>query len=237
MNGAIYVSDSGNSKIMGSKKVDATYAAIKATCPSTCSLRDQGCYGQTSFTGMINRRMERRARGASALDVARSEAQAIDNAYDGGTVPTGRAMRLHVVGDSTLIAGSKLINNAVKRWKKRGGGDCWSYTHAWRHVSRDEWSHVGILASVSNTAEVKEARKQGYAPAIVVPQHPSEKTYTLDGSDTKWIPCPQQTRGVGCTDCKLCFDSDRLFDKNMGIAFAVHGVMANKMKRHLTVIR
>lgn len=237
MKGAIYVSDSGNTKIMGSKKVDATYASIKATCPDTCSLKDKGCYAQTSFVGMINSRMNRRARQGSPLNVARAEAKAIDESYRGGKVPQDRAMRLHVAGDSRTIAGTRSLNAAVARWKKRGGGDCWSYTHAWAHVPKSEWSKVSILASVANVEEVAAARAQGYAPAIVVDHHPSDKTYTLPNSDVKWIPCPNQTRDVGCTDCRLCFDSNRLFDKNMGIAFAAHGIKKNEIKRHLTIIK
>lgn len=235
--GAIYVSDSGNTKIMGSKKVDATYSSIKDTCPDSCSLKNEGCYAQTSFVGMINHRMERRARGASALEVARSEAKAIDDAYKGGPVPAGRDLRVHVAGDSRTLAGTRLINKAIKRWKQRGGGSVWSYTHAWKHVPRTEWNQVSILASVANVGEVQAAREQGYAPAIVVAEHPSEKAYQLDGSDVKWIPCPNQTRGVGCTDCRLCFNADRLFSGNFGIAFAAHGVKKNQLKRHLTVIK
>lgn len=237
MRGAIYVSDSGNTKIMGSKKVDATYASIKATCPDSCSLKDEGCYAQTSFVGMINARMNRRARQDSPLKVACSEAQTIDNSYGGGQVPTGRAMRLHVAGDSRTITGTRVLNAAVGRWKKRGGGDCWSYTHAWKHVSRNEWTNVSILASVATTAEVPEAREQGYAPAIVVGEHPSDKAYSLPGSDVKWIPCPNQTRGVGCTDCNLCMKADWLYQTNRGIAFSVHGVYKNRLKKHLTVIQ
>src|SRR5271166_3375210 len=120
MKGAIYVSDSGNTKIMGSKKVDATYASIKATCPDSCELKDKGCYAQTSFVGMINNRMNRRAKGDSPLDLAKAEAKAIDESYKGGQVPTGRAMRIHVAGDSRTWAGTRVISNAVLRWKKRG---------------------------------------------------------------------------------------------------------------------
>lgn len=237
MKGAIYVSDSGNTKIMGSKKVDATYASIKATCPDSCELKDAGCYAQTSFVGMINQRMNRRARGGSPLDVARAEARAIDDAYKGGAVPADRALRIHVAGDSRTILGTRVINKAIGRWKQRGGGDCWSYTHAWEHVAREEWSHVSILASVANVTEIGLARKQGYAPAIVVPEHPGDKAFQLPGSDTTFIPCPNQTRGVGCTDCRLCFKADWLFETNRGIAFAAHGVRKETLKRHLNVIQ
>jgi hypothetical protein len=134
------------------------------------------------------------------------------------------------------MAGTKLINNAVGRWKKRGGGSAWSYTHAWKNIPRSEWFNVSILASVASVDEVAEARKQGYAPAIVVPEHSSDKAYLLPGSDVKWIPCPAQTREVGCSDCRLCFNANRLFNTNMGIAFAAHGIRKNEIKRHLTVI-
>lgn len=237
MKGSIYVSDSGNTKIMGSQKVDATYAAIKQTCPDTCSLKNEGCYAQTSYVGMVNHRMETEADSMTAIQVARAEAKAIDNAYNGKDVPAGRALRLHVSGDSRTVTGTRLINAAVGRWKKRLGGDCWSYTHAWRHVPRKEWSHVSILASVATTDEVEAAKKQGYAPAIVVAEHPSDKAYSLEGSDTKWIPCPAQTREVGCSDCRLCFNADRLLNGGFGIAFAAHGVKKNNIKRHLTVVQ
>ena len=237
MNGAIYVSDSGNRKIIGSKKADATYTSIQTSCPKSCPLMGEGCYAELGYVGITSHRLDAEAKGNSPLDTARAEAKAIDNSYNGGDVPKGRDMRLHVAGDSRTILGTRVINKAVARWKQRGGGDCWSYTHAWQHVAREEWSHVSILASVSNTNEVEAAREQGYAPAIVVPEHPSEKAFQLDGCDTKWIPCPAQTRGVGCTDCRLCFNADRLHDGNFGIAFAVHGVMKDKMKRHLNVVK
>lgn len=235
--GSIYVADSGNTKIMGSEKVDATYSAIKQTCPSSCPLKDEGCYAQTSFTGIVNRRNERRAKGQSPVDVARSEAKAIDDSYNGGPVPQGRALRLHVAGDSRTLLGSRIINKAIGRWKVRGGGDCWSYTHAWQHVPREEWTNVSMLASIQNTSEVEAARAQGYAPSIVVPEHPSEKAYKLEGSDTTFIPCPNQTRGVGCSDCRLCFKADWLYETNRGIAFSVHGVYKGILKRKLTVIQ
>jgi hypothetical protein len=237
MNGAIYVSDSGNRKIMGTKKADATYVSIKASCPKDCDLMGEGCYAELGYVGITSHRLDDEAQGFSPLDAARAEAKAIDDSYKGGEVPAGRDMRLHVAGDSRTLMGTRVINKAIARWKQRGGGDCWTYTHAWKHVPREEWSNVSILASISNVSEVEAARAQGYAPAIVVPEHPSEKAFQLDGCDTKFIPCPAQTRGVGCTDCRLCFNANRLHDGNFGIAFAVHGAKKNNVKRHLNVIK
>ena len=237
MRGAIYVSDSSNTKISGDSKVDATYTSIKATCPDTCSLKNEGCYAQTSFVGMIVNRMDRRAKQDSPLQLARSEAKAIDAAYKGNAVPVGRDLRLHVSGDSRTVKGTRILNAAISRWKKRGGGVAWSYTHAWRHVLREEWSNVSVLASIEDTKDVAAVRQRGYAPAIVVAEHPSEKSYKLNGSDTTFIPCPQQTRGVSCADCRLCMKADWLYQSNRGIAFAAHGVKRNDIKRHLKVLQ
>ena len=185
---ANYVSDSGNTKIMGSKKVDATYVTIKGSCPASCSLRNEGCYAQTSFVGMHVAKLDKAFKNMSALQVAREEAKAIDQSYNGKKVPLNRDLRLHVAGDSRTLKGTRLINNAVGRWKKRGGGICWSYTHAWQAIPRSEWSNVSILASISSPQEAKLARKKGYAPALVVSEHPNDKAYSLPNTDVKWIP-------------------------------------------------
>lgn len=237
MRGAIYVEGSDNRKISGVGKVDATYASIKKTCPDSCSLKDAGCYAQESFVGMVVRRMDKRARQDSPLQVARAEARAIDQAYGGKSIPMGRDLRLHVSGDSRTIKGTRVLNAAIARWRKRGGKDVWNYTHAWQHVPRQEWSNVSTLASVDRVDQIEEARKQGYAPAIVVDHHASEKAHKLPGSDTTFIPCPQQTRNVPCVDCRLCFKADWLYSTNRGIAFAAHGVKQNEIKKHLKVIQ
>ncbi len=236
MNGAIYVEGSKNSKLSKSEPVDSTYVSIQASCPKSCALMSEGCYGKTSFTGIVNSRLNKEAVSVSALDAARAEAFAIDESYNGGEVP-GRSLRLHVIGDSRTVAGTKLINSAIKRWRMRGGNICWAYTHSWHNVSRDTWNQVSILASVDSVDQVDAAREQGYAPAIVVSEHKSDKTYLLDGSDVKWIPCPSQTRDVACLDCALCFNADRLFKDNFGIAFAAHGVQKNKIKKRLNIIK
>lgn len=238
MNSVIYVSNSRNSKIAGKSQVDTTYASIKGSCPNSCPIKNNGCYAQLGPTGIHVARIDKVGKDLSALQVARDEAKSIDASYDGGPVPAGRMMRLHAAGDSRTIKGTRLIANAINRWQKRGGGTVYNYTHAWRTVPRKEWKNVSVLASISFVSEVVEARKQGYAPAIMVPEHPSDKAYKLKGSKIKWIPCPAQTKDdVACTDCKLCMNADRLFQEGFGIAFAAHGVAQNKIKRHLTVLK
>lgn len=239
--GAIYVEDSGNSKIACGEKVDTTYVAIKQSCPDSCKLKDAGCYAQVSYVAMVNKRNERRVRGGSAVDVAKAEAAAIDKSYGGGDVPVGRVLRIHTAGDSRTRRGTRLIAAAVNRWKKRGGGAAWSYSHAYKHVPRSYWGSVSILASVDGVEDIESARKNGYAPAIVVAEHVSEKAYKLVGSEVKFIPCPAQTKPggkeVSCVKCRLCFSADRLFENGMGISFAAHGVKQGAVKRRLEMVK
>ncbi len=236
-NGAVYISDSKNRKIARNEKVDATYASIDHSCPDSCELKKGGCYAKQGYTGIIARRLSKQAEHSSAMEIAKAEAKAIDESYNGGSVPD-RNIRIHVLGDSRTVLGTRLINKAIERWKKRGGKIAWSYTHAWKKVPRKEWSNVSILASVSNTQEVKQARKQGYAPAIIVGNFKNKKAFKLPGSDVTWIPCPAQTHDqISCTDCKLCFKSEFLFNTKRGIAFEAHGACKNEAKVRLKIIK
>ncbi len=219
-----YIAGSKNVKI---GDVDATYASVASTCPSTCSLKDKGCYAQQGNVGIYANRLEK----TSAIVAATAEAKAIDASYRGGSVPE-RNVRIHVSGDSKTIVGTKRIAAAVKRWKARGGKAAWTYTHAHSRVHRKHWGSVSVLASLDNISQIAAARQQGYAPAIIVNKFDGAKAFMLEG--VKFIPCPAQTKdNVTCTSCKLCWDSDRLYKSNMGIAFAAHGVQ----KRNLPVIK
>ena len=233
---AVYVQNSKNAKL--SKfgfGVDSTYCSIKATCPKDCSLKDQGCYAQTGHTFFTVKRLDDNSANKSVLAVAKEEAMAIDNAWNGGKVPNNQLLRLHVSGDATTNTAAKMISAAVNRWIKRGGKKVWAYTHAWRKVKKDSWGKVNILASVENAKDGVKALKLGYAPAIVVGSFPNDdKAFFNQG--VRWIPCPAQTKDLSCQDCKLCHDTDKLVSRKAGIAFEAHGVQKNKVKRHLTVL-
>jgi hypothetical protein len=229
---AFYTSDSSNAKIAGNARVDATYVSIGASCPKDCPLRGEGCYAQL---GRVALQVARLDASGDARDAARDEARAIDRAYDGAKVPRGRMLRLHVSGDCRTASAARLVDQAVGRWQSRGGGIAWSYTHAWRIVPRAAWKHVSMLASMERLAEGAAALASGYAPACVVAEHPADgRAFERDG--VRWIPCPQQTRGVACTDCGLCLDARGLVDRGSGITFAAHGA-ARKVKRVLELIR
>jgi hypothetical protein len=78
-----------------------------------------------------------------------------------------------------------------------------------------------VLASIERPEQIAEATSQGYAPALVVPEFPNGKrAFMVEG--TRFIPCPAETTGTNCVNCRLCLDVD-LFRMNAGIAFKAHG--------------
>ena len=232
---AILVEKTGNSKVGA---MSATYAPISRTCPSTCALRDAGCYAQSSYVGMTNKRLEGAAVGMRARDVARAEASAIDGAFRGGAVPPidgkPRKLRLHVSGDARERESASILAAAARRWLERGGGAVYTYTHAWRTVPREAWRGVSVLASVDSVSDGARALSEGYAPAVVVGQHHGDRAWESNG--VSWIPCPSQTRGVSCVECRLCMRADTLAGAGKGIAFAAHGTGSKKIKRRLQVL-
>ncbi len=216
------VTKSANSKI---GNIAATYLPIKQTCPNSCALKETGCYARTSYVGMHVARLESQCEGESAYDLVRKEAREIE-AY--GPKAKGKMLRLHVSGDARTEKSAALLGNAAEKWN----GKVYTYTHAWREVSRSAWKNVSVLASVENIDDAKLAIEKGYAPAIIVSHHESEKAYFKDG--IKVIPCPSQTKNITCEQCRLCMNDKMLYNQKAVIAFAAHGVSKKKV---LTVLK
>ena len=197
--------------------VSATYVA-QQSCPDTCPLAGGGCYAEHGpFFMVVTRHLNGRSEG-DAIEIARQEAEAID------TLTGKRDLRLHAVGDSTTSEGTRLLAEAARRFSLRAilrhkvVSKVWTYTHAWRTVSRDDWGSVSVLASCETLADVKEAHARGYATALMVKEHTGRKL--SDGV----LPCPEQTTpGVTCRTCRLCMDATGLWERGITIGFALHG--------------
>lgn len=216
------VMKSQNAKI---GNIAATYLPIEQTCPESCKLKNNGCYAKTSFAGIHNKRLENAHSGMYAYDIVRKEArEIIKNAHKS----KGQALRLHVSGDARTNGSAKLLANAAKHWN----GMVYSYTHAWRDVSRKSWGKISILASCETIDDVKRAHKKGYAASLIVESHKDSKAYDIDG--VKVIPCPSQTKDVTCEQCRLCMRDEVLHKQKAVIAFAAHG---SGKKRMLTVLK
>jgi hypothetical protein len=224
----------------------STYTSIEATCSDGCPFKRQGddrrgCFADAGFSRMTSKRLDRGALGLRALDVIRQEAQAIDLAFGGRRVPQdgargGRDLRLHVGGDVGTTAGARLLAEAAKRWRARGGGTVWSYTHAWREVARAAWGPaISVLASIERPEDARAARRRGYAAAIVVPMFP-EGARAFSYRGLKIVPCPAETGDATCIECRLCLDRD-LLGLGVAIGFEVHGKDEKRAREQLVQLR
>jgi hypothetical protein len=219
-----------------------TSVSIERTCPRTCVFKDNGCYAQGGSGNFSGPRLDAAAWTAySSEDVIEDEVQQIDGAFGGGPVPQdgargGRDLRLHVGGDVGSEGGAWRLSGAATRWRERGGGAVWTYTHLWRHVPREAWGKgLSVLASVERAADIEVARQAGYASAIVVEDFPrGGKAFSLPGTAAQVLPCPAETTlRTPCVSCRLCMDDRDLIRKNQAIAFKVHGEYQEKARKAL----
>jgi hypothetical protein len=203
--------------------VSATYVA-QQSCPASCVFLDYGCFAQNGFVGghlvkPLNRGV---ATTMTRVEIAQQEADMIDR------LSGERDLRLHVVGDSTTLEGTKLLASASRRFSSKHGRAVWTYSHGWRALPRRTWGSISVLASCESTGDIADARRRGYATALVVPQHTTKRLYR-DGRQ-KILPCPEQTSGVSCVACRLCMRDDYLREAGITIAFAAHGSVGSKGK-------
>lgn len=210
----------------------ATSVSIEATCQDSCPFKHNGCLADAGFTRLQSVQMNSEARKSNGLEVAKAEAALIDAAFRRG-VPQdgargGRDLRLHVGGDAADAASAKALAGAARRWLDRGGGSVWTFTHAWRSIPRSAWAPISVLASVETAEQAQEAQARGYAAALVVADFPAGDRAFDIGRGVQAIPCPAETKGKTCVECRLCLDAD-LVSMDRAIAFKAHGYGAGKV--------
>jgi len=216
----------------------ATYVSIEATCPDTCRFKGGACYVTAGFTGGMMKALDSAAESerVDADEVIVEEAMHIEAAFPANDhqVPQdgargGRDLRLHIGGDVGSTFGALRLDVAARIWRSRGGGRVWTFTHRWRDIPRRAWGVISVLASVETALEAEHARVLGYVPALVVQRFETSKAFRVAGSSTRFIPCPAETKGTTCVECRLCLDAEKLRERDMGIAFAVHGRQSGKV--------
>lgn len=216
--------------------VCSTYVSIEATCPPSCRFKDHGCYAQMGIQDVV-RRLDESARGMTGLQVAQAEAELLDRAWPRG-VPQdgargGRDLRLHVAGEFPGAEGATVVGQAVERWRARGGGSAWTYTHRWREIEPEAYGPaLSVLASVETQEEAEQAIARGYVPLLAVHRFYTKRAYRPPAAGVKVIPCPAQTRQVKCVGCRLCFGK---LPKGSAIAVELHGVGAHKAARRIPI--
>lgn len=204
--------------------VHATYAS-QNSCPSSCPLRGNGCYAESGPMAIWTRRVNTAGLDADPLEIALAEAEAISERLSGR-----HHLRLHVVGDCATNEAAAIVSEAALYVLKKGR-KAWTYSHAGADVERRAWGRVSVLASAERPEQVLALQDKGYATAMVIDRFDSDKLFVRDG--IKILPCPNQTRGVKCTECRLCLDDNRLHANRITIGFTPHG---SRFKRVLKVL-
>ena len=222
---ATAVEKSQNSKL---GRVSATYSSIRS-CSESCPLRGNGCYAEAGRVGIITKQTGKAAEREqlTKLEIAEIEGAAVD--LLSGKLP----LRLHVVGDCDSDQAATVVASAAERYHRKAGSRVWGYTHSWRTVDYAGWDVEGVAmrASCESTAQIPDAHARGFAAVVVVDQHPeSGRAWTSDQGD-KIVPCPEQTRGVTCADCRLCWSND----KAITVAFAAHGPKRDAVRATVSV--
>lgn len=199
--------------------VSATYLPL-TTCPDTCSHKGRGCYAEQGHVGMHARRKEKEP--LSPQEWAWEEFEDLTHAHRVGQdlLP----LRLHVSGD--VVNSGHILYLSTVVWNK----PMWTYTHNHRLTCRKNWGKVSVLASCDTLSDIEHALDTGYSPAVTVSKFESSAIFRPVKSSVWLIPCPNQTKGITCDQCRLCWDDSSLRRKGLGIAFASHGPQKRKLK-------
>jgi hypothetical protein len=178
-------------------------------CPADCPFRGNGCYATVGPIALHVARLSDTDGHTACLNAA-------DAIYD--AVRSGQArrpLRLFVSGDAHCEECARVIADAARTWQRASGQPVWGYTHNWRRIPSDVWNGLSVRASCETDADVADARARGYSVARVVREFTS-RAWAQDGQ--QYVACLEQTRGVKCADCRICWRAPHL-----NVAFAAHG--------------
>lgn len=210
--------------------VVATYVSIAATCPDSCTFKNQGCFAQSGYIKRFTGRLDKEAKeyALSALQVAQNEAEALRRLFGGRQVPQdgargGRDLRLHVGGDVGSDLAAMTLAEAARDWKERGGGAVWTYTHRWRDIPIEAWGSIAVWASTETAEQAEDARSRGYRVSVTMPGRlfTGIRKQPIEGIQV--VPCPWESSEVSCVQCRLCFGEAKL-PEDTTIGFKIHGM-------------
>ncbi len=197
------------------------------SCPTSCPLMGQGCYGENSGAHGRPSIFDMVAKSPKRTTMA----DLVSRKWR--TVPRG--IRFGIVGDFLdrfgrpdldYIEATNTTANALP-WK------AWAYTHAWRLLKASMFSYT-VRASVQSREEAEEAIAAGWRLALVDPGPDAPDTLigsTIAGQ--RVVQCPATNRdNVTCESCLLCAR-----DVPTIVAFPVHGTRRSAASRAVRTIR
>lgn len=190
----------------------------RSTCPSTCPLKENGCYAHVGHIKRLWNELDDGVWGMSwghFLEKVRN-------------LPKGAFWRHAQAGDlpgkGTAIDVRKLLQLVDANRGKRG----YTYTHkapsnlsAVREACRNGFT---VNASADGPSKADELFDAAVPVVSIVPFGTPAVSYTPRGR--KIIVCPAQRKeGLTCNDCRICAVADRPYI----VGFLPHGIQAKRV--------
>jgi hypothetical protein len=196
-------------------KISVTYTS-NDSCPSTCSLKGNGCYGEMGPISMFWKKVSDGKYGTQDFDAFCKELKTMN----------GLVVRLNVVGDlphtNGYINGS-MIKKMVVALKKKVP---FTYTHHNMEIPENREivkmaneNGLTINLSADNMKDADTYMGYNIGPVVTtMPANCENVTFTPNGN--KIVKCPAAYKdNVTCQSCMLCAKSNR----KVIIGFPAHG--------------
>ena len=190
----------------------------RKTCPDTCSLKNNGCYGDNFPIRLHWDRM--------SDDQIDNWNEFVESVRKFRQENPKRLWRYNIVGDIVGNNGKIDFPRLKKLVKANNGGDVIAYTH--KYVREENLAHIryavkrgfNLNLSADNTGDALVLRKKTNLPVtavLSVTKNQYEKMtngerqdYRSNLSVNKIVICPEQTGAVkDCQSCKLCSNPKR----------------------------
>lgn len=190
----------------------------RKTCPDTCSLKNNGCYGDNFPIRLHWDRFSN--------DQNDNWNEFVESVRKFRQENPKRLWRYNIVGD--IVGNNTKIDfpRLKKLVKANNGGDVIAYTH--KYTRQENLAHIryavkrgfNLNLSADNTGDALVLRKKTNLPVtavLSVTKNQYEKMtngerqdYRSNLSVNKIVICPEQTGAVkDCQSCKLCSNSKR----------------------------
>jgi len=212
----LFVEKSGNRKVGA---IPVTYRE-RASCPPSCPLYRNGCYGDDFHTSLAWNRADRD--GLSTMDLAAKIA----------ALPEGQLWRGEVVGD--LVGKGERVDAYALGLIVRANMGRRGFTYTHKHSSQaikwirhaNAWGYT-VNLSADDAGAADDLADLNAGPVVcIVPVDTPKLSYTPAGR--KIVICEAQTRDHAT--CKTCGNSDAWCaraDRDFIVGFRAHGAKTN----------
>ena len=183
----------------------ASYRKVGETCPTRCGFHPDNetskVHGRNCYALQGNVRLHQGRAGADDSDG--------DMMYRWiQSMPPGSGVRLHVSGDVYRNGAfdAEYFTRLCEAFAARPDVSGWMYTHApmveWLAMQAEAPANLAVNWSCDSLEEAQEQAAAGVVGlTAVLPKGATRaKGVTI---------CPEQTSGIPCAQCKLCWKGDR----------------------------